>query len=97
VVNQPPTPDAQLPTSNLSVLLTPIVVKDTISLADLSGKRLVGTDFHPGIKGIGPKQALVTRYGAIERMPSTIHDAFGPELDRLRQIITESITTACPA
>ncbi len=52
---------------------------------------LVGTDFHPGIKGIGPKKALalVTRYGAIERMPSAIHDAFGPDLDRLRQIYLE--------
>jgi flap endonuclease-1 len=52
---------------------------------------LVGTDFHPGVKGIGPKKALtlVTRYGAIERMPSEIHDAFGPDLGRLRQIYLE--------
>ncbi len=52
---------------------------------------LVGTDFHPGVKGIGPKKALalVTRYGAIERMPAEIHDAFGPDLDRLRQIYLE--------
>jgi flap endonuclease-1 len=52
---------------------------------------LVGTDFHPGIKGIGPKKALglVTRYGAIERMRPEIRGAFGPELDRLRQIYLE--------
>ena len=52
---------------------------------------LVGTDFHPGVKGIGPKKALalVTRYGAIERMPPAVHDAFGPDLDRLRQIYLE--------
>ena len=52
---------------------------------------LVGTDFHPGIKGIGPKKALalVTRYGAIERMPSEIQNAFGPDLDRLRRIFLE--------
>jgi flap endonuclease-1 len=52
---------------------------------------LVGTDFHPGIKGIGPKKALalVTRYGAIEGMGSEMLDAFGPDLDRLRQIYLE--------
>src|SRR5688572_14387220 len=52
---------------------------------------LVGTDFHPGIKGIGPKRALahVTRYGAIEHMPSEIRNAFGHDLDRLRQIYLE--------
>jgi flap endonuclease-1 len=49
---------------------------------------LVGTDFHPGVKGIGPKKALglVKQYGAIEQMPSSIRDAFGADLDRLRQI-----------
>jgi flap endonuclease-1 len=52
---------------------------------------LVGTDFHPGVKGIGPKKALglVRRHGAIEQMPSTIRDAFGADLDRLRQIYLE--------
>jgi flap endonuclease-1 len=52
---------------------------------------LVGTDFHPGIKGIGPKKALslVTRYGAIERMPADVRDAFGDDLDRLRRIYLE--------
>lgn len=52
---------------------------------------LVGTDFHPGIKGIGPKKALalVTRHGAIEAMPDTVRDAFGDELARLRQIFLE--------
>ena len=49
---------------------------------------LVGTDFHPGIKGIGPKKAvaLVKRFDAIDQMPAEIRDAFGSELDRLRQI-----------
>jgi len=49
---------------------------------------LVGTDFHPGIKGIGPKKALslVKRYGGIERMPADVRDTFGDDLDRLRRI-----------
>jgi flap endonuclease-1 len=52
---------------------------------------LVGTDFHPGVNGIGPKKALtlVKRHGAIEHMPSEIRDAFGLDLPRLRQIYLE--------
>jgi flap endonuclease-1 len=49
---------------------------------------LVGTDFHRGVRGIGPKKALalVKRHVAIEHMPPGISDQFGAELDRLRAI-----------
>jgi len=52
---------------------------------------LVGTDFHPGVKGIGPKKALslVSRHGSIDRMPEAIARAFGSALDQLRQIYLE--------
>jgi flap endonuclease-1 len=52
---------------------------------------LVGTDFHPGVNGIGPKKALalVKRHGAIEHMPSKVADAFDADLNRLRQIYLE--------
>lgn len=53
---------------------------------------LVGTDFHPGVNGIGPKKALalVKRHGAIEEMPAKIRNEFsGDDLDRLRQIFLE--------
>ena len=52
---------------------------------------LVGTDFHPGVNGIGPKKALalVKRHGAIDDMPSKVRDAFGVDLNRLRQIYLE--------
>ena len=52
---------------------------------------LVGTDFHPGVRGIGPKKALalVTRYSAIDHMPPEVRDAFGADLNRLRQIFLE--------
>ena len=104
----------------MGVLLTPIVVKEAIALADLRGRRLavdahgelyqflalilgvtrtqlidigllVGTDFHAGVKGTGPKKALhlVTRFGAIEHMPPEVHEAFGNGLDRLREIYLE--------
>jgi flap endonuclease-1 len=49
---------------------------------------LVGTDFHPGVKGIGPKKAvaLVKRFGTIDEMPFEIRDAFDDQLASLRQI-----------
>ena len=52
---------------------------------------LVGTDFHPGIKGVGPKKALalVKRFSAIDQMSTEIRDAFGSDLDRIRQIYLE--------
>jgi flap endonuclease-1 len=52
---------------------------------------LVGTDFHPGVKGIGPKKALtlLARHGSIERMPDDIRQSFGAELDDLRRIYLE--------
>jgi len=52
---------------------------------------LVGTDFHPGIRGIGPKKALalVTRHGAIEHMPPEVRETFGDDLARLRRIYLE--------
>ena len=52
---------------------------------------LVGTDFHAGVKGIGPKKALalVRRDCAIEQMPAEVRDVFGSDLHRLRQIYLE--------
>lgn len=56
---------------------------------------LVGTDFHPGVKGIGPKKALtlLSRYGVIDRMPHEIRLAFGDELHDLRRIYLEPNVT----
>jgi flap endonuclease-1 len=55
------------------------------SLIDLA--LLVGTDFNPGVRGIGPKKGLrlVQRYGRIENMPDEIRDAVG-EIEPLRQL-----------
>jgi flap endonuclease-1 len=49
---------------------------------------LVGTDFHHGVKGIGPKKALklVQTSGGIDRMPLDIREAFEPGLPELRNI-----------
>jgi flap endonuclease-1 len=48
---------------------------------------LVGTDFNPGIKGIGPKKALqlVRAHGRIEDMPAAIREAAG-DVDAIRRI-----------
>ena len=55
---------------------------------------LVGTDFNPGIKGIGPKKALklVQDHGAIEHMPDPIRSAIG-DVDEVRQIYLKPSVT----
>ena len=92
-----------LPSKGISRPITPELIDvqrmlDTLGitrtqLIDLG--LLVGTDFHPGINGIGPKKALalVTRHGAIEHMPGSVREAFGEELPRLRQIFLEPEVT----
>ncbi|HWW87121.1 MAG TPA: flap endonuclease-1 [Vicinamibacterales bacterium] len=48
---------------------------------------LVGTDFNHGVKGIGPKKAvmLVQEHGAIEHLPDSIRDALG-DVEGVRRI-----------
>lgn len=55
---------------------------------------LVGTDFNPGIHGIGPKKALklVQTHGRIEDMPGVIADAMAPSLE-VRQIFLQPPVT----
>ena len=58
---------------------------DREALLDLA--LLVGTDFNPGVRGIGPKKALalVQRHGRIEAMPAEIKDAVG-DVDAIRAL-----------
>jgi len=48
---------------------------------------LVGTDFNPGVRGIGPKKALalVQRHGRIEAMPAEIRDVVS-DVDAIRAL-----------
>jgi flap endonuclease-1 len=48
---------------------------------------LVGTDFNPGVKGIGPKKALklVQQFGRLEDMPAEIRDGV-TGIDDIREI-----------
>jgi flap endonuclease-1 len=83
--------------------ITPEVIDTARMLAELGITReglvdlaiLVGTDFTPGIKGIGPKKALalVKRHGAIEHMPSEIRDELMPIAPAIRELyLTPDIT-----
>jgi flap endonuclease-1 len=77
-----------LPSRGAFRALTPEVIDLPRMLAALEITReqlvdlglLVGTDFNPGVKGIGPKKALalVKRHGTIERMPPEVREAVGP-------------------
>jgi flap endonuclease-1 len=88
-----------LPSKGTSRPITPEVIHVARMLDALGITRtqlvdlglLVGTDFHPGIRGVGPKKALalVTRHGAIDHMPPEVRDAFGDDLVRLRRIFLE--------
>jgi flap endonuclease-1 len=88
-----------LPSQGISRPITPevIVLQEMLDALGITRSQLVdlgllvGTDFHTGIKGIGPKKALaiVKRFGAIEHMTAEIRDAFGSDLDRLRRIYLE--------
>jgi flap endonuclease-1 len=88
-----------LPSQGISRPITPEVIDLQEMLEALGITRsqlvdlglLVGTDFHRGIKGIGPKKALalMTRFGGIDHMPEEIRDGFGLDLDQLRRIYLE--------
>ena len=57
---------------------------------------LVGTDFNPGVKGIGPKKALklVQQFGRLEDMPAEIRDSV-TGIDEIREIyLVPSVTDA---
>jgi len=62
-------------------------------LVDLA--MLVGTDFHEGVKGIGPKKALklVAEFGSIDAMPSEIRDAVGPTAEAIRRVFLQPDVT----
>lgn len=55
-------------------------------LVDLS--ILMGNDFTPGIKGIGPKKGLnlIKEYKKLENFPSPIYEELPPTLDEIRSI-----------
>jgi flap endonuclease-1 len=56
---------------------------------------LVGTDFNPGIKGIGPKTALklVREHGRLEEMPEKVASGLPEQYEEIRRIYLEPDVT----
>jgi flap endonuclease-1 len=56
---------------------------------------LVGTDFNPGVRGIGPKKALalVQQYRSIDDMPASIRDQAGGDVEAIRRLYREPDVT----
>ena len=49
---------------------------------------LIGTDFNPGIKGVGPKRALklVKKHGSLESLPDDIKKKLPDTVDQIREL-----------
>ena len=62
-------------------------------LIDLS--ILMGTDFNPGIKGVGPKTALklVKAHGQLENMPGEVAEKIPENFDEIRRLYLEPDVT----
>ena len=85
-----------LPSSGTFRPITPELIQTEAFLSHLGITReqlvdlaiLVGTDFHEGVKGIGPKKALklVTEFGSIDRMPAEIRDVVGDRVQDIRDV-----------
>jgi flap endonuclease-1 len=85
-----------LPSSGTFRPITPELIQTKAFLSHLGITReqlvdlaiLVGTDFHEGVKGIGPKKALklVTEFGSIDRMPAEIRDVVGDRVQDIRDV-----------
>jgi len=85
-----------LPVQKISRPLIPELIKlsENLELLGISQEQLVdlailvGTDFNPGVKGIGPKKALklVRDHGSIEKMPRAISSNLGEDVDEARRV-----------
>jgi flap endonuclease-1 len=85
-----------LPTQKRSRPLVPelINLSENLGLLGITREQLVdlailvGTDFNPGVKGIGPKKALklVQDHGSIEQMPKEIRSKLTEDLDNVRRV-----------
>ncbi len=92
-----------LPSAGTFRKITPELIDREAWLASLgiSGEQaidlalLVGTDFNPGIKGIGPKKALqlVLKHGRIEDMPAPIRDEALPAAAAVRDLYLHPVVT----
>lgn len=94
----------KLPRKEVYIEVVPEVVELNQVLSELSITRellvdigiLIGTDYNPGVKGIGPKTALklVKEHGRIEKISTTIEEAYhNVNLDQIRLIFLKPTVT----
>jgi flap endonuclease-1 len=95
-----------LPSKGLFRPITPecIALADMLTALGITREQLVdlallvGTDFSPGVKGIGPKKALrlVRQYGSIDAMPDDLRAPIAGVLDEARHIYLHPEVVADP-
>jgi flap endonuclease-1 len=56
---------------------------------------LIGTDFNPGVKGLGPKRSLklIQTHGALEHLPSTVRAQLTGDVQAVRRLFLHPATT----
>ena len=78
-----------------------VVLADTLAKHDITHEQLVdlgimiGTDFHPGIRGIGPKTGLklIREHGTLEAVAEARGFEIPERLDEIRSLFLEHPTT----
>ena len=93
-----------LPSKDRSRKLEPELIELETLLSQLEINReqlidasiLVGTDFNPGVKGIGPKTALklIKSHGSIEALPKDIRERVTPQYLAVRAVYLRPDVTA---
>jgi flap endonuclease-1 len=95
-----------LPSKGTSRPLKPelIVLQDFLDSLRLTREQLVdvailvGTDFNPGVKGIGPVKAasLIRRVGSLENLPPDVRSSIPADVDGIRDVFLNPVTDPVP-
>jgi len=93
-----------LPSRGISRRITPELIETEVMLERLGISReqlvdlaiLVGTDFSPGVRGIGPKKALrlIQEYGTLDALPAEVRAALGPAYREIRDLFLRPDVTS---
>ena len=90
-----------LPRAYSKATMTSRLTRDMLVTLEITREQLVdvailvGNDFNPGIKGIGPKKALklVREHGSIEHMPASIREMLEPVVTQVRRVFLQPAVT----
>jgi flap endonuclease-1 len=93
----------KLPRRNVYITVVPEItrLKDTLDALEITREQLVdlgilvGTDFNPGVKGVGPKTALkhIRKFGTIEKIIDEKGIEIAEDIDVIRSIFLEPDVT----